>query len=279
MTTRIGGKISVIGGVAASLIMSHRIGGSCVQIVIGALDDRNSFITVDKEDVTKVLNIKRKHGYYLVIHGKYIYNFCRASWGWQEDSLFKELTIGNEFNSDVIIHQGKNIPELKLTDDQALEVFAAGVTRVAKRMRAASLGNRIILENSSRQGTELGYSLDQIAMILSLIPEELQKYFAVCIDTCHIFVAGEVDWEDPELFFAEFDHKIGLSRLAVVHLNDSAIPFNGHNDKHAAIGKGLIKKANLEKVVQICTSRSIPMILETPSEGLSEEIAWAKKCT
>jgi deoxyribonuclease-4 len=68
-----------------------------------------------------------------------------------------------------------------------------------------------------------------------------------------------------------------LKRLAVVHLNDSAIPFNGRNDKHAGIGKGLINKANLEKVVQNCKRAGIPMILETPTEGLESEISWALK--
>jgi deoxyribonuclease-4 len=275
MTTRIGGHISTIGGVAASLIMIHRMGGSCVQITVGALDDRNSFITLEKDDITKVLNIRKKYNYYVVVHGKYIYNFCRAAWKWQEDSLFKELTIANDIGADVIIHQGKNLPELNLTDDEALAVFAEGVTRVAKRMREASLCNRILLENSARQGTELGYSIDQLARILALIPEELHMYFGVCIDTCHIFVAGGVDWGDPEGFFREFDQKIGLERLAVVHLNDSAIPFNGRNDKHAGIGKGLIARDNLEKVVNFCTTKSIPMILETPTEGLTREISWA----
>jgi deoxyribonuclease-4 len=92
-----------------------------------------------------------------------------------------------------------------------------------------------------------------------------------------MFVAGDVDWYDPDKFFPEFDQKIGLHRLAVVHLNDSAIPFNGRNDKHAGIGKGLIAKQNLEKIALICSERNIPMILETPTEGLASEIAWCLK--
>jgi endonuclease IV len=95
MTTRIGGNISMIGGVAASLIMIHRMGGSCVQITVGVLDDRNSFLTLDKDDIIRVLNIRKKYNYYVVVHGKYIYNFCRETWKWQEDSLFNELTISS----------------------------------------------------------------------------------------------------------------------------------------------------------------------------------------
>jgi deoxyribonuclease-4 len=254
----------------------HRMGGTGIQIVLGALDDRKSIMDLDPEDVIKTLSIRAKYGYYVVVHGKYIYNFCRENWRWQEDCLFQELKIAAKINADVVIHQGKNVSELKLDVKSALDVYAAVVTRVAKRMKAAGLKNRIILENSSRQGTELGYSLEQLAQIYEAIPDEFKPYIGFCIDTCHIFVAGEEDWKEPEALFHRFDTLIGLQHLKVVHLNDSAIPFNGRNDHHAGIGKGHIAKESLHRIVKYCNSRNIPMILETPITGMQEEIALFK---
>jgi deoxyribonuclease-4 len=277
MSTIIGGHMSTVSGVSGALIMIHRLGGSAIQITVGALDDRNSFQYLTVEDIRKTLTIRQKYGYYVVVHGKYIYNFCRENWQtWQEAALFRELSIASQIEADVVIHQGKNVAELKLTDDEALDVFTKSICCVAVRMREAGMKNRILLENSSRQGTELGYSLEQLATIFTKIPDDLRKYFGFCIDTCHIFVAGEENWQEPAMFFKKFDQLIGLKHLLLVHLNDSSIPFNGRNDHHAGLGHGHIKTSYLLEVVKQCTNLNIPMILETPSEGLEAEIKMIK---
>jgi apurinic endonuclease APN1 len=272
----IGGNMSTIGGVSGALIMIHRLGGSAIQITLGALDDRKLIHDLSPEDIQKTNNIRQKYGYYVVVHGKYIYNFCRASWrSWQSEALFKELIIAEKIQADVVIHQGKNVTELNLTDSEALDIFTKEVCLVAERMRLSGLKNRILLENSSRQGTELGYSLEHLKTILDNIPDHLRDYFGFCIDTCHIFVAGEENWDHPSEFFQKFDRLIGLKHLNLVHLNDSAIPFNGRNDHHAGLEKGHIS-ARLREVAKICAALRIPMILETPSEGLESEIKIIK---
>lgn len=273
----LGHNVSTIGGVSGALILTHRMKGSAVQVVLGDMTDRNSIIDLTDEDVQKTNAIKAKYGYYVVVHGKYIYNFCR-DWTWQSESLLKELTIANKINTDVIIHQGKNVKELNLTEDEAIAVFAKNVSAVAKKMQVRGLSNRIILENSSRQGNELGYSIKQLKQIHLLIPDDLKALFAFCIDTCHIFVAGEVDWTLPgstEAFFEEFNREIGLEHLAVVHLNDSAIPFNGRNDHHAGLHCGHIG-GGLKDFTRKCYELKIPMILETPCEHIESEIELAK---
>ena len=55
-----------------------------------------------------------------------------------------------------------------------------------------------------------------------------------------------------------------------------AIPFNGRNDNHAGIGKGYIAESYLKAIVQKCTELDIPMILETPSEGMQAELSSFK---
>ena len=277
MDFKIGHNVSTIGGVSGALIMTHRIKGSAVQIVLGSMTDRNSIYELDPDDIKKTNAIRSKYGYYVVVHGKYIYNFCR-NWTWQEDCLLKELRIADGIAADVIIHQGKNVKELNMTDETALETFVLNISKVAKMMILSGLNNRIILENSSRQGTELGYSIRHLKYIYALIPDELKHKFAFCIDTCHIFVAGEVDWNSPganTAFFEEFDREIGLEKLAVVHLNDSAIPFNGRNDNHAGLHCGHIK-SGLKDFTKKCYELKIPMILETPCEHIESEIALAK---
>ena len=183
-------------------------------------------------------------------------------------------------SSDVIIHQGKNLKELALSKEQAHQNFADNVSKV---LTGLSGTNKIILENSCRQGTECGYSLDDLVDIYHRLDDSITNRIGFCIDLCHIFVAGELDVRDLKSvkeWFTRFDKSLGLDKLKVLHFNDSNTDFNGANDNHGSIGKGYIGKVStkgMEYVVSLCTKNKIPMILETPSEFMREEITLLKK--
>lgn len=281
------------GSISSALIIIHRLGGSAIQIALGDMSNFYNFKDIKPDEITKTKKICEKYGYYVVVHGKYIYNFCRSNWPHQLKALLREMNIANSFSSDVIIHQGKNLPELKLNVDDALKTYAVNITDVLSRARQLGLKNKLILENSARQGNEIGYSIEHLAAIYQHIPVEYRDKIAFCIDTCHAFVAGELDLSISTAstltltstststsnhistvnnYFNLFDTLIGLDKLAVVHLNDSKIPFNGRNDSHAGIGKGHIDVNGLKAVTKLCCERNIPVILETPSDMLSDEM-------
>ena len=69
---------------------------------------------------------------------------------------------------------------------------------------------------------------------------------------------------DYEGVFQKFDEVIGLSQIAVFHINDSMNPCGAHKDRHANIGKGEIGFETLYKVVHDPRFLGIPKILETP---------------
>src|SRR5205085_2142263 len=100
-----------------------------------------------------------------------------------------------------------------------------------------------VLENSSRQGNELGYSLAELAYIYHQFSEEHQARLGICLDLCHVFVAGELDlrWAaDVRKFFEDFEDSLGLEKLCCIHFNDSRVPFGGRNDHHGDLGCGYI---------------------------------------
>ena len=86
----------------------------------------------------------------------------------------------------------------------------------------------------------------------------------VCFDTCHVHDAGYDLVHDYEGVFQRFDEVIGLSQIAVFHINDSMNPCGAHKDRHANIGKGEIGFETLYKVVHDPRFLGIPKILETP---------------
>ena len=135
-----------------------------------------------------------------------------------------------------------------------------------------------VFENTAGQGSNLGYTFEQLADMLEAV--DMPERTGVCIDTCHAFAAG-YDLATDEGFektFADFDRLIGIKNLRGMHLNDSKGVFGGKLDRHASLGKGTLGMALFEKIA--CDSRfeNIPLILETPDESLwQSEIAHLRK--
>ena len=214
---------------------------------------------------------------YIVIHGKYLYNFCRTQEN-QTNALIKELEEANKINSNVIIHQGKNVKELNLSNIEACQVFYENIKSILDKTKDLSNKPKIILENSAHQGTEIGYTLEELAYIWNLFNNEEKKRLGICIDLCHIFVAGELDMrkeEDVKLFFKNFNKLIGIENLTVIHFNDSNVKFNSHNDNHQDLLCGYIGDSSLggsdngfKVVVKKAKKYSIPLILETPADKM-----------
>ena len=123
---------------------------------------------------------------------------------------------------------------------------------------------RVAIETTAGQGTYLGGRFEEIARIVNGVkdPDRL----VVCLDTCHVFVAG-YDIRTRETYdatMAEFDRVVGLSRLQVVHANDSQKGLGSHADRHAHIGEGEIGLEAFRLLVNDTRLADLPVIVETP---------------
>ena len=121
---------------------------------------------------------------------------------------------------------------------------------------------KIVLETTAGQGTSVGHRFEQIGAIIARVSGKIP--IGVCIDTCHIFVAG-YDIRTPDGWkktLKEFDDRIGLKYLSAMHLNDSAKEFGSRVDRHADIGQG---KIGLESFRFVMQNIDVPKYLETPS--------------
>lgn len=123
-----------------------------------------------------------------------------------------------------------------------------------------------VFENTAGQGSNLGYTFQQIADMLECVgmPERV----GVCIDTCHAFAAG-YDLASEEGFdntFEEFDRIVGFKFLKAMHLNDAKGVCGQKLDRHAPIGDGNIGWEPFLKIAKDDRFDNIPLILETPEE-------------
>ena len=130
----------------------------------------------------------------------------------------------------------------------------------------------ITLENSVGAGSGLGVDVDELTAIADAlgaagIPE---WRVAFCLDTAHAWGAGH-DLADPaatDALLADFERRIGLGRLTLVHLNDSRSERGSRMDRHEHLGAGRIGEAGIAHVLRHPSLIDATYILETP--GMDE---------
>ncbi len=251
-------------------------GGSAAQVY---MSNRNSFFPgadLTQEEVEKICSFRKETGFYLVCHSKLLLNLCQND---QTDprvlpALICDMRAADRLGADIVVHQGKNVAKLNLSREEALMRYVLNLQAAIDA--TPELSNRILLENSCQQGTELGYTLQELVMIWRLLEPEYHVRIGFCLDTCHAHVGGMMDLSSSQSVaetFQEFDRKIGLEHLGVIHFNDSEIRFDGHNDSHAdlLIGHGGNPglggtTMGLQKVVEYAKKHCIPLVLETPGK-------------
>ncbi|ERP38860.1 deoxyribonuclease IV [Chitinivibrio alkaliphilus] len=199
-------------------------------------------------------------------HGTYLVNLCNPEREKRIKSLsccIDELQRCSLLSLATLnIHPGSHLN--KNSESQALALIAESINSALAETEDVTL----VLENTSGQGTNLGYRLEHLAEIISQVNKK--NRMGVCIDTCHAFSAGYdlSTKEGAAQFFEELDARIGLSYLRGLHLNDSKTPFGSRKDRHEILGAGELGMAVFEYIAQNDTFTKIPLVLETPRPEL-----------
>jgi deoxyribonuclease-4 len=129
----------------------------------------------------------------------------------------------------------------------------------------------ILMETTAGQGTALMHRFEHFAILL----ENLKGHprLGVCMDTCHIFVAG-YDIRTPETYaetMERFGALVGFDRLKAIHCNDSKKGLGSHVDRHEHIGIGEIGADGFAELVNDPRLERVPIVLETDSEDGGHE--------
>lgn len=138
---------------------------------------------------------------------------------------------------------------------------------------AQTEGVTAVIENTAGQGTNLGYTFEQIATIIEQVEDKSRV--GVCIDTAHTLASG-YEIRTAEGYadtFRRFDEVIGFHYLRGIHLNDSKKELSTRVDRHDSVGKGVMGMDLFRMLMKDSRFDDIPIILETPDESLwAEEI-------
>lgn len=148
--------------------------------------------------------------------------------------------------------------------DDCLDLIADSINIALEQ----TSGVKAVIECTAGQGSNLGYSFEQIARIIDRIDDKSRV--GVCIDTCHAFAAG-YNLATPEGYaetWRQFDASIGAGYLSAIHLNDSKKGLGSKVDRHASLGEGTLGNVFFDMLMNDPRTDFIPIILETPDETL-----------
>lgn len=166
-------------------------------------------------------------------------------------------------------HPGSHLN--KETPEECLDKIAESINLALEK----TYGVTAVIENTAGQGSNMGYRFEHLRHIIDHVEDKTRV--GVCLDTCHTFAGGYDLVNEYDEVFRLFDEQVGFAYLRGIHLNDSKKPCGSKVDRHENIGKGHIGSSFFSRLMKDERFDGIPIILETPDEGLwAEEIAWLR---
>jgi deoxyribonuclease-4 len=122
----------------------------------------------------------------------------------------------------------------------------------------------LLLENTAGEKNGVGSTFEDLRAVLDGM--EVAERVGICFDTCHAFAAG-YDLRTPESIrdvFDQLEDQVGLSRLHLIHLNDSKGDLGSGLDRHEHIGMGFIGQTGFRHLLHTPIFQALPLLCETP---------------
>lgn len=264
----IGAHVSTEGGVANAPLEAAAIGAHSFALFTGS-SNRWSSKALNDEAVEAFKENCRLGGYtpdLILPHDNFLINLGSpdpAKLHLSRMSFIEEIKRCEQLGLTMLnFHPGSHLKEL--TPEECLDRIAESVNIALEQTE----GVTAVLESTAGQGSNLGYTFEQLARVIDRIEDKSRV--GVCVDTCHSYSAG-YDLSDDEGYrqtWKEFDEVIGANYLKAIHLNDDLRKLGSRIDRHAEIGKGTLGMEFFRRFVNDPRFDDMPIILETPNPGI-----------
>jgi len=275
---RIGIHTSIAGDIAGALDSASKLGANALQIFSSSprMWPRGGTRIADV-DAARFKARRAELGLGpLVIHDNYLINLGSPDRVMRvgsiqafHDELIRAVSLGADF---LVAHPGAHLNGNKL---QSISEIADGMRQAARGMKLGNL--RILVENTAGMGSSVGSRFEELKAILD---ETGDLPMGVCLDTAHTFAAGydirtEAGLEET---LEVVERTVGLSRVYVLHVNDSKTAFGSRVDRHENIGQGKIGLAAFKRILNHPRLGPGPLgvpgrafILETPIDNPGDD--------
>ncbi|GAB4460886.1 MAG: deoxyribonuclease IV [Armatimonadaceae bacterium] len=275
MPLRFGAHMPTAGGLYKALCGGAKIGCDAVQIFTASPRQWRAK-PLEKPAVRAFRRMAEATGCHpLIAHDSYLINLAAADPALVEKSrnaFLEEVQRAEELGLDYLVtHMGAHTGSGE----------EAGIARLCESLnwlhdRTPGYWVKVALETTAGQGTYLGATFDHFPLIFGQVAEA--DRLVVCLDTCHVFVAG-YDIRTPETAKAmwdQFGEKVGFERLVCIHANDAEKGLGSKTDRHAHIGEGQIGADGFVAVLgDDRLPDNLPVIVETPeAETMHRVNVW-----
>lgn len=270
--TLLGAHVSAAQGLEKSIDRAESINANCMQIFTKS-NRQWQAKELSSEQISTFISRKNSSSIQvIVVHAAYLINLGSKNDETVQKSI-KALAV------ELYRCEALQIPYLVLhpgstrfddNETSSLKFIAHNIQKALELSKTTNV--QLLVETMAGQGSNLGYTFEQLATIISNIQDK--ERIGVCLDTCHTFVAGyEFHTQKKyEQLWQKFDKTIGMQRLKAIHVNDSKKEHNSRVDRHEHIGEGKIPEKAFELLMKDPKLISVPKILETPKNDNSDDI-------
>ncbi|MBI4380725.1 MAG: deoxyribonuclease IV [candidate division NC10 bacterium] len=261
----LGAHMSIAGGIDLAPLRGREVGCQTMQLFTKSSNQWRARPLPPEEIERYRANLQVTGIAPVVAHDSYLINLASTDPGLHRKSIaafLEELeraeTLGIPY---LVTHPGAHVGA---GEETGLRQVANSIRELLKRTKGYQV--QVVIETTAGQGTSLGHSFEQIAVLLDQIG--LPERTGVCLDTCHIFAAGyDIRTHDGYAdVIGAFDTVVGIPHLKVIHLNDSKKALGCRVDRHEHIGKGTIGLEAFRCLLSDPRLKGTPMILETPKD-------------
>lgn len=266
----LGAHMSIAGGLYKAIERGESINCSAIQIFTKSnrqwhakellKEDIKLFIKTWQASAT--VSIVVAHASYLINIGSPKNDIATKS----ATALYDELKRAESLQIPyLILHPGASL------GTNEIECLDRITTQLDHVLQYATGQTKITLEVMAGQGSNIGYTFEQLAYIRN--KATYKNYIGICFDTCHAWAAGYV-FNTPNSYknlWEHFDKIIGLDHLHVIHLNDSKAALKSRKDRHAHIGEGTLGLEAFQLILNDTKLKNVPKILETPKDSLADD--------
>jgi deoxyribonuclease IV len=258
------------GLVAGAFAHALRIGAETVQVFLG--NPRGwAHSQGDPAQDAEFARLCREHDVPAFVHTPYLVNLGSPDATTYERSvatvahnLVRAVRTGAE---GVVVHTGSCVSDGGY--DAALRQVREGLLPVLEVLDEGSPW--LLLEPTAGQGRSLCGRVADLEAYLDVL--EHHPRVGVCLDTCHVFAAGE-PLDEPGGAVDTVDRLVrlvGAERVRLVHANDSKDPRGSLRDRHEKIGRGHIGEAAFADLLAHPALAEVPFVLETPGSREADD--------
>ncbi len=224
-------------------------------------------IKISDQEIETFLRDYRPHFKSIYLHASYWMNLSNVRSS-RHRVFFRERALAERLQfTHMVIHPGAATGGRSKKD--GIDALARFLNTINKQEPTI----KIVLENTTHKGLSVGGDIEDFRQLLQKLEYPDRTFF--CIDTAHAYVYGyDISNAAEQLLFIDLlDAAIGISRIALIHVNDTKEKLGSHIDKHAVVGQGLIGGDALRSFVLDERLKNSDIILELPSMPIEKERA------